>query len=811
MQGVFYDCRYALRQLRKTPGFTLVAVLSLALGIGASTAVFSIVYAAIINPYPFRDWQRMTWLAYLDQTGNPQCCLNLTGTQAQRLREARSIEEIVPYQQQDLVMTGGDLPEDINTIYWTPNAINYFGVPPALGRGFIPSDAPAGQDPQPVAMLGYRFWQRHFGGDPGVLGKTIELSHNSYRIIGVMSSKISWGGADVFLPLKLTPDPNTRLLTTIRLKPGATVDGANAELQPMLEEFARETPVYFPFGFHVHLRTLFFGISTGLGPSLYLLLGAVTVLLLIACLNVAMLLFARGNRRQYELAVRAAIGAPQGRIVRQLLTESLVLAFLGEVLGIVLAYVLQRILIWELPGFLGVREPLIYINIPVLLFSVGLALVAVLVFGLVPAVQSSRRHISQTMQLQAQKITGGGLRRSGNLLIAGQIALSLVLLVAASTAITAFLRLMHSNLGYDPKNAMALNIPLRQNSYTTWQARSAYFDRLRERIASTPDVTTAAISTETIPPSRGWNTALEIFGRNTLNQEVNAGFVSQEYFEALRIPLLRGRLWSKTEIMSAAHLAIVNQTLVRQYWPDGNAIGKQIRLPKLIPSPSKELGAPASDGWAEIIGVVGDALNDGLTKPVKAAAYFPYTFHMPMATKIMVRTRSNPLALLRLFRVQVQAVDADQQFAGEDTQTLEDFIARENDWQAEHLVALLFSAFALITVLLAAVGLYSVVSYTVVQRTSEFALRMALGARRADVLLSVLLSTIRIVLMGLAAGAALSLLLKSVVAQWAYAPPSSPLIFFLMTPLLIAVATLAAFFPALRAMSVDPIKVLRHE
>lgn len=811
MQGVFQDCRYALRQLRKTPGFTVIAALLLALGIGTTTAVFSIVYATIINPYPFRDWQQMTWLAYLDQTGNPQCCLNLTGTQVQRLREAHSIEGILAYKQQDLVISSGDLREDVNTYYWTPNAISYLGVPLVLGRGFIPSDAPEGQEPQPVAILGYRFWQRHFGGDPGVLGKTIELSHNSYRIVGVLSAN-GWGNAEVLLPLKLTADPNTRLLTSIRLKPGVTVDAASAEIQPLFEDFTRETPVYFPLGFHVHLRPLSFGIRRDLGPSLYLLLGAVSVLLLIACLNVSVLLLGRGAKRQYELAVRAAIGAAHGRLVRQLLTESLILALLGEVLGIVLAYVLQRILIWELPAFLGIRAPSIYINIPVLLFSVGLVLIAVLTFGLMPALRSSRRQISQTMKLHTQNITGVRGRVSGNILISAQIALSLVLLVAAATTITAFFRLMHTNMGYDPKNAMALSIPVHQNSYTTWEARSSYFDRLKERIASTPDVITAAISTETIPPSKGWNTSLEIFGQNMLgNQEVNAGFVSQEYFDALQIPLVRGRLWSKTEIMTAAHMAVVNQTLARQYWPDGNAIGKQIRLPRLIPSPPTELSAPASDGWAEIIGIVGDTLNDGLNKPVKAAAFFPYSFHMPMTTQIVVRARKNPLGLLRLFRIQAQAVDADQQFAGEDTQTLEDFIADENAWQAEHLVAILFSAFALITLLLAAAGLYSVVSYSVAQRTSEFALRMALGAQRADVLLSVFLSTIRIVVVGLAAGMVLSLILKRVVAQWAYAIPSAPLIFFFMTPLLIGVATLAAFFPARRAMSVDPIKALRYE
>lgn len=810
MQGFFHDCRYALRQLRKTPGFTVVAVLSLALSIGATTAVFGIMYEAIIHPYPFRDWQRIALTAYIDQGGNSQCCLDLTGAQVQRLREAQSVEEILAYQEQDLGLTDGNLPENVHVIYWTPNAISYLGVPPALGRGFVLSDAAEGQDPQPVAMLGYRFWQSHFGGDPGVLGKTIEVAHQSYKIVGVLSSKIFWGTAEVLLPVKLTADPTTRLYADIRLKPGVTVDAATAELEPLFAEFAKETPLYFPVGFHLRMRLMVAGISKELGPPLYLLLGAVSVLLLIACLNVAMLLLARGAKRQYELAVRAAIGAAHRRLVRLLLTESLILAFFGEILGIGLAYALQRLLVSELPQFLRAREYLIYINIPVLLFSVGLVLVAVLVFGLVPALQSSRRQIGHTMQLQAQNITGGG-RLSGNFFITAQVALTLVLLVAAVTGISAFLRLIHNNLGYNPKNAMVLHVPLQPNSYTTWQARAAYLDRLKEKIAAVPDVTAAGISTETVPPSTGMTTSLEIFGKNSLgNQEVDAGFVSQEYFDALQIPLRRGRLWSQTEIMTAAHLAVVNQALAQQYWPDGDAIGKQIRLPRLTVNPT-EPGAPAGNDWAEIIGIVGDALNDGLQNPVKAAAYFPYTFHMPMAIDIMVRTRGNPLGLLQSFRIQAQTVNADQQIGGEDTQTLEDFVAEEDDWETEHVVAILFSGFAVITLLLAAAGLYSVVSYTVAQRTREFALRMALGAQRADVLLSVFLSTLKIVVLGFAAGLVLSLLLKGVVAHWAFTPPGGPLVFFLMAPLLIGVAMLAAFLPARRAMSVDPMKALRYE
>src|ERR1051326_182645 len=248
MQGFFQDLRYAVRQVRSAPGFALVAVLSLALGIGATTAVFSIVYAVLLHPYPFRDWERLVTLSVRDQAGSIRCCIAVTGAQLQQLGEARSIEEIVGFDQRNLTITGGDLPEDVRAIYWTPNAISYFGLPPALGRGILPSDAPEGQDPQPVAMLSYLFWQRHFGGNASVLGQDIQLDHNNYKILGVMSPFITWGDGDVYLPLKLTHDSSARLGTSLRLKAGVSTEAASTELQPLFDAFARETPANFPRG-----------------------------------------------------------------------------------------------------------------------------------------------------------------------------------------------------------------------------------------------------------------------------------------------------------------------------------------------------------------------------------------------------------------------------------------------------------------------------------------------------------------------------------------------------------------------------------
>src|SRR5215472_4168904 len=812
MQSFFQDIRYALRQLRSAPGFTAVAVLSLALGIGATTAVFSIVYAVLIHPYPFRDWERLVVLAVRDQSGHTnRCCIGVTGAQLKQLREAPTVEEVVAYDEWNLTTTDGDLPEDVTAFYWTTNAISYFGVPPVMGRGFIPSDAPEGQDPQPVAMLSYLFWQRRFGGDPNIVGKNIQLSHNNYKIVGVMSPRLTWGGADVYLPLKIRRDPDVRLATSIRLKPGVTTRVASEQLQPLMEAFAKETPSNYPRGFRADIRPLSSYIAATLGPSLYLLFGAVSLLLLIGCLNVSILLMARGTRRQYELAVRAALGAARTRVVRQLLTESLLLAVLGGILGIGLAYASQRLLIQELPGYLTARKALIHISLPVLSFCIAATLAAVVFFGLLPALQFSRRELTQVMQSGVRRVTGGWGKQTRNALIAGQIALSLVLLAAAATSIRTFLRLMHTDLGYDPSHAAALGIPVHQNTYGTWEERSAYFDRLQQKIASTPDVTGVALSIGAVPPSNGWNTSFEVLGESTLgDQQVRANFVSHEYFGVLHITLQRGRLWDREETLRGAHVAVINQTMARLYFPTGNAIGKQMRLPKLVASPPTMLGAPASDQWLEIVGVVADSVNDGLRNPVKPGVYLPYTFRMPMFTQILVKTRSNPLSLLRTFRTQVQAVDSEQQVTN-DASTLEQWIEQGEDWQREHLVAILFGAFSVVTLVLAAIGLFSVVSYTVAQRTREFALRMALGAQRSDVLIDLVFSTLRVVAAGVAVGAGLYLIVNRAVAHWAYAPSSNPWILALVTPLLVCVAGLACYLPARRAMSLDPMRALRHE
>jgi predicted permease len=398
-----------------------------------------------------------------------------------------------------------------------------------------------------------------------------------------------------------------------------------------------------------------------LGQSLFLLFGAVALLLLIGCANVFILLLARGTARQHELAVRSAIGASRGRICRQLLTEALALSLVGALTGVALAYRLLPLLISWLPEFSFPHEVAIGINLPVLVFSVTIAILTGVLSGSAPAIQFSRPQVSRLMQAGSRRTTSSAHgKRMHGLLVAGQIALTLLLLTSAAAAINGFLRLIRTNLGYDPHNTMSVGIPVHQNAHVSWDDRANYFQQLLSRVAAIPEVVSAGISTNATPPSNGWDQSFEIFGHPTAQREqVRANFISSGYFRVLRIPLLQGRLWNGAEIARGARLAVVSQTMARRYWPNGDVLGKQVRLPDLKAELSFSPAVPDSNGWLQVIGVVADARNDGLRKPIKPSVYVPFTLRMQVWTQILVRTRSAPLSILNRVRAEVKAVDPD--------------------------------------------------------------------------------------------------------------------------------------------------------
>jgi predicted permease len=810
MQSLMSDLRYAARELRKRPGFALTAVLSLALGIGATSAVFSVIYAVLIDPFPYSGSDRMMELRLKDKAGHDRFT-GVNGPQIEQLRHLQSFESVVALDGWNLTTTDGDIPEDVQASYLSPNAPNHWGIPALKGRWLVPSDAPYGQDPQPVVVIPYQFWQRYFMGDPDVVGRKIRLVHKTYEVVGVMPPRFKWGEADLYVPLKVTPDPNNYFGASLKLRPGVTVAQANAELQPILEDFAKQSPTRFPETFRVNLRSIVDIYAKPLGPTLYVLLGAVASLLLIGCGNVSILLLARGAERQQELAVRAAVGADRFRMIRQLLTESLAIAVAGAALGVLLAWRSLSLIVAWLPEHSFAAESVIKMNLPVLFFSIGLAFATAIVFGLSPALQLSRPDIARLMQGSGRRVAGStSAKRTHSALVAAQVALTLLMLSAASAAGKGFLRLVNADLGYDPHNRMSLPIPVHENTHMSWQDRSEYFEQIRAKFAAMPQVIEAGISTNATPPSNGNDTRIEILGSAAAEKpEARLNFVSPEYFTLLRIPLDQGRMWDHSETMRGAPLAVINQTMARQYWPNGNAIGQQLKIPALKAEPPYSPSAPESDGWLQIVGVVADARDDGLRNPIKPAVYVPYTLHMWMFTQILVHTRIPPLSILHDMRAQMVQVDPDQQIMR--VRDLQTWITNEAEYGQQRLVATLFGIFSILALALAAVGLYSVVSYGVATRTNEFGIRMALGANAADVFRIVMSSTAVNVGAGLAAGLLLSVALDKLATKWVMESSRDPLILAGVTLLLISAAALACLVPARRAASVDPMEALRYE
>ncbi|HKW31563.1 MAG TPA: ABC transporter permease [Candidatus Acidoferrum sp.] len=810
--GMLQDLRYSVRQLVKTPALTLTALASLALGIGATTAVFSVVYAALINPYPFVAADRIVRLT-MDSKAGQGDWINLNGPQIREVRQLGMVESLLAMDYHAMILTGHEIPENVNAVGLIANGFTDLGVPPFLGRGLLPSDAIEGQHPQAVTVLSYQFWQTHFLSDPGVVGKTIQLDRKSYLIVGVGAPRFRWYSADVYLPLKLTQDPSLTFIINLRLRKGVTNEAADAALQPLVDQFAKDMPKHFPEHFRARVEGLNDWVVKSISGTLYLLFGGVGLLLAIGCGNVSILLLARGTARQHELAVRVAIGAGRGRIARQLLTESLLLAAIGAGLGALASYGILAGIRVLLPPYAFAPEVVIRINIPVLVFSVGVGLATGILFGLWPALQLSRTQAGQLMQANVRRLAGSVAgRRTNNVLIAGQIALTLLLLAGAGAAMEAFLGLMHKPLGYDPQNVMSVGIPLHDGAFTTWTARAAYFEQMRAKVAETPGVTMAAISSNATPPRNGGKTQFEILEKpSTEEQMTSVNLVSPTYFAVLKIPLLQGRVWSETENQNGAHIGVINRTLAQRYFANGNAIGSSVKLPKIEDSPPKILSAPKiAESWLQIVGVVDDARNDGLSDPVKPAVYVPYTLSMWQGTQILVRSEVSPLTLVHVVQKQLARVNPDQQTYGI-VRDLETWITDLPEWQQEHLAAWIFGILAWLALALAAVGLYSVVSYVVAQRTNEFGIRMALGAQPGDVMRIVFVSAVVSVGSGIAAGLALTLMTNRILARWAGGNARDPVILIGGALVLSLVAMIACMMPARHASKVDPMVALRFE
>src|SRR5580692_8516276 len=811
MQILLQDLRFALRQLVRNPGFSLTSILSLTLGIAATVAVYSILYDAVLHPWPYAGIERICDVWLTDNSGR-EGTWGLTGPQIRQLGQTHAVEDVVASNYTSQTVTGSDVPDGATVVEMTGSHFQFLGLSPLLGRYFIPADAPDGKDPQPVAVLGYKFWQRHYRGDPSVVGRTIQLNHKSYTILGVMPVRFTWRDGEVYTPLKMASDQLHRYSPQIKLKPGVTMAAAAAEFRPLYQQFDHQTPNIFPKRYKLSVRGLADTYTRDLKKTMYLLFGAVALLLAIGCGNVSILLLARGTARQHEFAVRSAVGASGFRIVRQLLTESLLLSLAGAGLGVFVAYRAIGFIVPRLPDHSYPYEADFHINLAVLFFSVGLAVLSGIIFGLFPALQSARPEISQVMQAGTQRLTGSVKgRRLHTALIAGQIALTLLLMTAAGAAIQGFIRMNTTPLGYEPQHVMSVVIPIGEDAHRTWADRARFFTELRDKIAAMPGVLSAGVSTNATPPNSGWRLPVEILGKSASQlQEAHVEFVGSEYFATLRIPFLNGRLWDQSEIARGATLVLVNQAFVRHYLSGGDALGHAVRLPQFATLPPWALAANGAAGWLQIIGVVGDSLDDGLDKPAAPAVYAPYTLVTAQFTQILVRTQGEPLAMLNSIKQKIASIDPDQQTA-DNIRDLEGWIQREPEYARARLISILFGAFSILGLTLAAVGLYSVVSYTVLQRTSELGVRVALGARRRDVLRLVALSAGTSVGLGIAAGLALSFGLNRLIVRWIESGTRDPILVLGASGLLILVAALACMVPARRALAIDPMEALRCE
>ncbi len=808
MTGIVQDLRYAVRQIRKSPGFAFTTLLSLTLGIGATTAIFSVVYGILLDPYPYRDADRMVHVELRDKSDRGPL-LFVSGQEYQELRQASSIDDVFLQNGRQETLTGGQFPISVDVGQYSPNLFTYMGVPPALGRAFTPADAPNGK-PSPVAVLSYLFWQRQFGGNRNVVGQTIELDHNLYSIIGVAAPRFTWGDSDVYVPAIPTGDPHDYWMAFIKLKPGVKHPAAAAELQVLVDRFVKDDPRDFRRDRKVAIVTLNEEVLGRFSGTLVLLFGAVVALLVIGCANVSILLLARGIARQHELAVRASIGASRTRLIRQLLTEAVLLSLAGAALGVLAAYSWVGKLSAMLPLYSFPHEAAIHVNGAVLAFSAAVAVITGILFGISPAWQLSRPPINELIQANSTKLTGSARSRNTHrILIAGQVALTLLLMAGAGAATKAFLAVLHTPLGFEPDHIFSVDVALPKGAYPTWQARLNANEAVRQAIAETPGVESAGVSTTWFPPFGGFRAKIDIRSKPSLSgAEAMLALVSPQEFSTFRIPLMAGRLFNDEEVGRAAHLALVNQAFVKQFLDGADPIGRAVRSSMLKVERPDLLITQAPDDWLEVIGVVGDVRNDGLDHPTKPAVFLPYSFVLPPDESLLVRSSGNPEVTIESVKRRLREFNPDIVVGNARTLI---WTLKTQGWGQGRFIATLFSLFAILALALAATGLYSVVSFAVTQRTQEVGIRMALGAPRTNILRLVISSTAMMLGAGVVVGLGLSVALSRVVSSWAGGSPRDPLILLAAAMVLVLVSAIACVAPAWRAASVDPAVALRYE
>jgi putative ABC transport system permease protein len=797
------DFRYALRQLVKGPSFTIVAISTLALGIGACTAIFSVVDTVLLRSLEFPNPDRIVVIRETQLPKFPEFSVS-PPNYLDWAKQAKSFDHLAAYGGAALNLTGEGEPQRLIGVKTTAHYFDVYGVKPVLGRMLLPAEDAQGKNQ--VVVLSYGFWQRVFGGARDVVGRAIQLNGEPYNVVGVAPAGFGLASkVDLWTPMAFKPEETANdargghyINVVGRLKPGVTVAQARAELEVVATQLAQQYPDSNK-GWGILMMPMQDYSVRDVKPVLYTLLGAVGCVLLIACANIANLLLARATARHREISIRAALGAGRGRLIRQLLTESVVLAVCGGVAGIVLAR-------WGLDALLALapstlpRISEIRLDKGVLIFSLALSVLTGLVFGIAPAWLAARTDVNEALKQGTRGSTEGGTRgRLRSALVVIEVVFALMLLGGAGLLARSFMQLANVDPGFDPDNATLLRLSLPQKKYALPEQQRAFADTLLERVKVLPGVQAAGV-THSMPIVSDYVLGFNIEGRPAIAPSdlpsTNYYTVTPDYFKAMGIRLIRGRVFTPQDDAKAPRVAIINETMARQHFPNEDPIGKRINITN------------GPDTWREIVGIVGDIKQYGVDKATSAQSYEPFAQVPFTSVNLVVRTNGSPAALLGALRPTVYAIDKDQPIGI--IRPLEEIMA--DSIARQRFAMTLLSVFSAVALVIAAVGIYGVMAYNVVQRTGEFGIRMALGAQQSDVMRLVLAQGGKLIGLGLLIGLAATLAASRAMGSMLFNTSAyDPLTLATITVLLAAVALVACFFPANRATKVNPIEALRSE
>jgi putative ABC transport system permease protein len=792
VETLVQDLRFALRVLRKNPGFALVAVLVLAIGIGANTAIFSVVDTVLLRPLPYPHADRLVSVENVfPQTGRtPMTYSNFLFWRDQH----QLFDQVVTYFSSTAAITGLEEPEEVPSVRISTNLLPTLGISPIAGRGF--RDDEEARSGNLVVMLTESFWRKHYGGSASAVGQKLTLNDNVYTIIGVLPDSFHLGPPfELVMPLRLTPDYHVAFLPAIaRLQPGVSLKQAEAALPGLIPAYKKDDPELSDVAFTPYQQALV-GNSR---PLLFVLLGGVIAVLLIACANTANLLLARAASREKEIALRISLGAGRLRLARQLLTESVLLSLIGGVLGILLGWgslhFLTALLQRRLPQAIAIQ-----LDIRILLFALLLSLATGLVFGLAPVLQLIRGNLHDRLKQGGRQTAGGG-QRLRQVLVVGEIAISLVLLAAAGLLLRSMISLINVDKGFNSNHVITMAVRPSPVRYKEPKTEILYLQRILESVSTLPGIQSAGF-VYTLPlTGNSTNGPIKIEGRPGDSPNVDKQYVEGNYLQAMRTPLLKGRFFDSRDNINSPRVVIVNQMLAQKLFPNQDPIGKRIDV---------GWGDP---GWSEIVGVVADAKQEALSAEHRPSTFMLYAQNAAIMqyldTNLVVRTSQDPLSAVAVIRSRIQQLDPNQPLA--DVKTMDDVLAES--LAPQRAPAWLFGGFSAIALFLAAIGIYGVLSYFVVQRSQEIGVRLALGAQRSNVLRLILGQGVRLIAIGVAIGItggfwaarALTSLLFGV-------KPSDLPTFVAVSVLLAGLALVACAVPALRATRVDPLVVLRNE